>query len=107
MACACALLGCSTSTTRLAPLSSVKQSVATEGTLANDTLIRDTTAAIHKAARGTKPLTKFVVQQPVGPTGRKAWRELWVYDPQGTQQKFIITFTEDGTGSAGFQIQRM
>jgi hypothetical protein len=48
-----------------------------------------------------------VIQQPVGPTGKKAWREVWVYDPQKSARAFTITFQEDGTGSASYAIEEM
>jgi hypothetical protein len=101
---ALALSSCS-SPNRLLPLSSVRPSIAKEGTLANEQLVRDTTAAIHKLVGGTEPVSPFVIQKPVGPPGRKAWRELWVYDPKGRQQQFIITFQEDGKGSADYTIR--
>lgn len=103
---ALALSSCS-SPNRLPPLSSVRPGVAKEGTLANEQLVRDATAALHKIVGGTEPVEKFVVQQPVGPPGEKAWREVWVYDPKGRQQKFIMTFQEDGKGSADFTIKSM
>jgi hypothetical protein len=90
----------------LPPLSSVGRGVAEEGTLANPVLVRDATAAIRKAMKGKDAeIVKFVVQQPVGAPGRKAWRETWVYDPEGNQKMFIMTFREDGTGSANFEIR--
>ncbi|HTI99301.1 MAG TPA: hypothetical protein VL527_10500 [Dongiaceae bacterium] len=100
---ALALASCS-SPNSLPPLSSIRPSVATEGTLANEQLVRDTTAAIHKLIGGTESVVPFVIQKPVGQPGRKAWRELWVYDPAGRQQQFIITFQEDGKGSADYTI---
>ena len=56
---------------------------------------------------GNKRVTKFVIQQPVGMPGRKAWREMWIYDIEGANQPFILTFREDGQGSANFEIKKM
>jgi len=50
---------------------------------------------------------KFVVQQPVGVQGSRAWREMWIADPKGASNRFLITFTEAGLGAADFQIQPM
>src|SRR5438477_7931564 len=101
------LSSCSSSPDQLPPLSSVPPGHATEGTLANEQLARDTTAALDKIVGGTGPIWKFVVQKPVGAPGKKAWREIWDYDPRGRAQKFIVTFQEDGKGSADYTIQRM
>jgi hypothetical protein len=91
----------------LPPISSIKPGVSREGSLANPALTRDATQAIRKAVGGNAKLVKFVIQQPVGPVGRKAWRELWMHDPEGRDQHFIMTFREDGQGSAGFEIEKM
>ncbi len=91
----------------LPPFSSVRPGVAKEGTLTNPVLAQDASLAIRKVAGGNKRVIKFVVQQPVGQPGRKAWREIWVYDPKGATKQFIMTFREDGQGSADFQIQKM
>lgn len=91
----------------LPPVSSIKPSVSREGSLANPPLTKDATQAIRKATGGNAKLIKFVIQQPVGTTGKKAWRELWMYDPGGTDQHFIMTFREDGQGSADFEIEKM
>ncbi len=78
-----------------------------QGTLANQALIRDATAAIHQLNGGKKPIAKFVIQQPVGTVGKMAWRESWIYDPEGAKLKYIMTFEEDGTGSASYEIGTM
>jgi len=96
-------VGCSTTTGELPPLSSVRPSNVGEGTLANPVLAQDASLAIRKVAGGNKR----VIQQPVGMPGKKAWREMWVYDPEGTPKQFIMTFREDGQGSADFEIQKM
>jgi len=90
----------------LAPISSIR-TTAREGTLTNPVLAQDASLAIRKIMKGNARVIKFVIQQPVGATGNKAWRELWVYEPEGRQQKFILTFREDGQGSANFEIQKM
>ncbi|MCU0796445.1 MAG: hypothetical protein MUF31_10970 [Akkermansiaceae bacterium] len=99
------LSSCSTDPSGLAPLSTVN-TVATEGTLANPTLARDASQAIRElnSNRSAKVL-KFVLQQPVGSPGRKAWREMWIYDPDHAKRSYILTFREDGEGSADFEIQ--
>lgn len=108
------LIGCQSTHNKLAPVSQIPAGVAREGSLANEALIRDTSAAIYKQlnlsesdiAKGVK-IIKFVIQQPVGDVGRKAWRELWVYNPGSPDSaSYIITFQEDGTGSADFIIQK-
>jgi hypothetical protein len=91
----------------LPPLSSVRPGVAREGTLANPALAQDASLAIRKITGGNKRVNKFVIQQPVGQPGRKAWREMWIYDLEGANRPFIMTFREDGQGSADFQIQKM
>ena len=101
------LLGCATSS-QLPPLSQMPQSVVSEGSLANAKLIADTTAALIKA-RYIQPndkLVKFVMQQPIGNAGQKTWREMWVTNPKGNSQRFVITFTEDGQNAANFEIQK-
>jgi hypothetical protein len=57
----------------------------------------------HERAQ-TKVL-KFVIQQPVGAPGRKAWREMWIVMRPAGGAQFIATFREDGTGSANFEFQ--
>jgi hypothetical protein len=98
---------CSPNTGELPPLSSVRPGNVGEGTLANPVLAQDASLAIRKIAGGNKKVIKFVIQQPVGMPGKKAWREMWVYDPEGTPKQFILTFREDGQGSADFEIQKM
>jgi hypothetical protein len=100
------LTGCATSSNELAPISSIPRGEVREGSLANASLTRDATQAIHKLAKGNQPITKFVIQQPVGQPGLKAWRELWIHDVHGKQQQFILTFREDGKGGANFEVMR-
>ena len=99
------LSSCSTEPSGLAPLSTVN-TVAKEGTLANATLARDASLVIRKLNnnRSAKVL-KFVLQQPVGSAGSKAWREMWIYDPNQAKRSYILTFREDGQGSADFEIK--
>lgn len=91
----------------LPPVSSIRASAVEEGTLTNHALAQDASLAIRKAMGGRNaPITKFVIQKPVGAPGRKAWREFWVYDIDSkSPREFIMTFREDGQGSANFQIQ--
>jgi hypothetical protein len=103
----CLMLISSCSTTgELAPVSSIRPRTVAEGTLANAALANDASLAIRKIAGGNKPVTKFVMQDPVGQPGRKAWREMWIYDIDGAHKPFIMTFREDGQGSANFEIQK-
>jgi hypothetical protein len=90
----------------LPPVSSIRQRTVAEGTLANPALVKDATLAVRKITGGNKPVTKFVMQDPVGHPGRKAWREMWIYDIDGAHKPFIMTFREDGQGSANFEIQK-
>ena len=55
---ALALSACS-SPNRLPPLSSVRPGVAKEGTLANEQLVRDATAALYKIVGGTEPMVRL------------------------------------------------
>lgn len=96
---------CSTSN-ELPPVSSIRPRTVAEGTLANPALANDASLAIRKIVGGNKPVTKFVMQDPVGLPGRKAWREMWIYDIDGAHKAFIMTFREDGQGSANFEIQK-
>lgn len=96
----------------LAPISSIAPSVTSEGTLANEVLIQDATIALESVlsreilATGVSVI-KFVIQQPAGTPESRAWREMWVVDPEGNSRSFIITFSEAGLGAADFQIQDM
>jgi len=94
----------------LKPVSKIKPSVAEEGSLANEKLIADTTVGLRKVAGGSvidsnSKILKFVIQQPVGKVGERAWRELWIVDPEGKSLQYIITFKEAGLGAADFEIQ--
>jgi hypothetical protein len=101
------LTGCATSHNGLGPVFSIPAGTVKEGTLANQTLGQDASSAIRAAMKGNGDFAKFVVQQPVGAEGMKAWREVWVYEPQGVAQQFIITFQEDGQGSTDFEVEQM
>lgn len=95
------------STDELAPLSSIKPGTAEVGTFANEVLVEDTSQAIYGLMGAEKNILKFVIQQPVGKSGQKAWRELWVFDAELESRQFIVTFREDGRGSADFEIQAL
>ena len=101
------LLGCATSN-QLPALSQMPASVVSEGSLANEKLTADVTAALIKAgyAQPNSQIVKFVMQQPQGAVGQRAWRELWVTSPQDNSTQFVITFTEDGQNAADFEIQK-
>jgi hypothetical protein len=98
---------CSAPGGNLPPISSIPPGVASEGTLANHVLAQDASLAIRKLAGGNKRVTKFVVQKPVGKPGRKAWRELWIFDLEGKPQRFMMTFRENGEGSADYEIKKL
>lgn len=100
------LPNCATQGGSLPPISSIPPGAASEGTLANHVLAQDASLAVRKLAGGNKRVTKFVVQKPVGKPGKKAWRELWIFDLEGKPQRFMMTFRENGEGSADFDIQR-
>ena len=103
-----ALFGCATST-ELPPMSKIKPSVAKEGSLANEKLIADATAGLIESANvqaGAK-IIKFVIQQPVGSPGQRAWREMWIVSSENNPTQFIITFREAGLNAADFEIKKM
>ena len=92
----------------LPPISQIPASTAEEGSLANSILIRDTVAGLEEVTSWSLKETdfrKFVIQEPIGPPGQKAWRELWIKYEQNF--RFIITFSEDGLGGADFEIRSM
>lgn len=102
------LFGCANSN-ELAPISKIKPAVAKEGSLANEKLIADATAGLIKLAgiQADAKIIKFVIQQPVGSVGERAWREMWIVSPDGNSMKFIMTFKEAGLNAADFEIQKM
>lgn len=102
------LFGCAT-TNELPPISQIKPSVAQEGSLANEKLITDTTAGLIESAniQADAKILKFVIQQPVGNVGQRAWRELWIVSPESNPVQFIITFREVGLSAANFEVQKM
>ena len=91
----------------LPPLSSAKPDAVQQGTLASKELVEHATASLYRINGGRKPIEMFVIQQPVGKPGKLAWRESWIYDPAGSKRKFILTFEEDGAGSAEYEIGTM
>ena len=98
------LFGCATSN-ELKPISQIKPSVAQEGSLANQKLINDATAGLVQNTNISKDakILKFVIQQPVGKVGERAWREMWIVE----DKKFIMTFREVGLNAADFEVQQM
>lgn len=101
------MFGCAASN-QLPPLSQMSPSVVSEGSLANVKLINDATGALIKAgyAQPSSQIVKFVMQQPKGIVGQRAWREMWVVNPKGDSERFVITFTENGQSAADFEIQK-
>ena len=102
------LLGCATSN-ELPPISQIKPSTAEEGSLANSKLIADTIAGLIESAniQADAKIIKFVIQQPLGSAGQRAWREMWIVNPDSKPMQFIITFREAGLNAADFEIQKM
>lgn len=105
------LAGCQSSS-ELQPVSRIKPSVASEGTLANEKLAADTTDALRKvlgdqAITSETKILKFVIQQPAGKPGSRAWREMWIVDQQKEGHQFLITFRESGLNAADFEIEQL
>ena len=103
------ITGCK-ATDELEPISKIKPSVASEGTLANQTLIADVTSALEiKLGSNIEDgdILKFVIQQPVGQVGSRAWREMWIVKSSEGGKQFIMTFRESGLGAADFEIKEM
>lgn len=102
------LIGCTTSN-ELPPISQIKPSVSEEGSLSNEKLIGDTIIGLGQfvAISPDSKILKFVIQQPVGKSGSRTWREMWIVNPKGASARFIITFKEAGLGAADFEIQAM
>jgi hypothetical protein len=103
------LAGCK-STDQLKPISQITPGIAKEGTLANMKLISDATIGLEGILGrniGESELLKFVIQQPVGQTGSRSWREMWIVKSPESKTEFMITFKEAGLGAAGFEIQQM
>ncbi|MBY6106251.1 hypothetical protein KUW19_07065 [Ferrimonas balearica] len=102
------LVGCVASD-GLGPISQIQPVVSKEGSLANSTLIADATAALRdaQAVEPDMKIVKFVIQQPVGDEGQRAWREIWVVNPEGNLRQFIMTFKETGQSGAEFTIDEM
>jgi len=102
------LFGCASSN-ELPPISKINPSVAEEGSLANEKLIADARAGLIESAniKSDTKIIKFVIQQPMGSAGERAWREMWIVSPESNSMRFIITFRETGLNSADFEIQKM
>ena len=103
------LTGCQ-STQELKPISQIKPSVASEGSLANEKLISDATAGLEQLI-GTpiksSEVLKFVIQQPVGDVGSRSWQEMWIVKTSDGNNQFLLTFKEVGLGAADFKITQM
>jgi hypothetical protein len=105
------LCACQSTDDGLAPVSQIRPGVAPEGSLANAKLLADASNALFEQLqipaieRLQTKILKFVIQQPVGPVGKKAWRESWVIMRAGGDGQFIVTFREDGAGSANFEFE--
>jgi hypothetical protein len=109
--CALFFAGCQSSD-QLKPISQIKPSAASEGSLANEKLIADTTAGLSKIlgeseVNSETKILKFVIQQPVGKPGARAWREMWIVNPKTAIKYLIITFKEAGLDAADFEIRPM
>lgn len=105
------LSGCQSSG-HIEPTPKNKTNFVSEGTLANEKLVSDTTAGLknilgESAISSETKILKIVVQQPVGNPGASVWREMWHVNSQGTEAQFLITFTETGASGTDFQIKRM
>lgn len=103
------LNGCK-STETLKPVSQIQPGVASEGTLANQILIDDAIAGLQRlTGKAVNPseVLKFVIQQPVGKVGSRAWREMWIIKSPDSAEQFLMTFKEAGTGAADFEIKPM
>ena len=90
----------------------MKPTISSEGSLANEKLIFDTTAGLQKllgesAITSETKILKFVIQPPVGNPGTRAWREFWIVSSQGTDAQFLITFKEVDLGAADFEIKKV
>ena len=88
---------------KLKPVSSADLVYAEAGTLTNDDLVQNISQAITQVMGGSdKPIEKFIVQQPVGKKKKKAWREQWIFDPESSNEQFLITFRKDKKGFTDF-----
>jgi hypothetical protein len=107
----CIVAGCQTSGD-LKPVSQIAPGVSEEGSLANEKLIQDATAGIAAILKipnmpSDARVLKFVIQQPVGQPGSRAWREMWVVKAAALNESFLITFKESAMEAADFEISRM
>ena len=103
------LTGCK-STGELKPVSQIAPGVAKEGSLANEKLIADAKASLETLIGGPiddAELLKFVIQQPVGDTGSRAWREMWIVKTEQNESQYIMTFKESGLNAVDFEIKQM
>jgi hypothetical protein len=93
----------------LPPISQINPSVAAEGSLANEKLIADATAGLIASTniQADAKILKFVIQNPMGSAGQRAWREMWIVSTESNSMRFIITFKEAGLHAADFEIKKM
>jgi hypothetical protein len=82
------------------------------GSLANQKLLRDTTAGAFKALQakgydmlGDHHIQPYVVSLPSGQPGSRKWTERWYVAVKGRKIPMTIHFKESGTGAADFTIK--
>lgn len=79
---------------------------AEKGTLADDVLVENISQAISQVmGEPDKTIETFIVHQPVVKNKKTAWREYWIFDSEGSNEPFIITFRKDKKGFTDFAIQ--
>ena len=100
------LIASSCSTQEELPIFAVRPG-ASEGTLATPALAQDAMLKIRQSMGGSKRVKKYVIFDPIGQPGWKTWLEIWVYDPEGANTQFMITFREDGQDSVNLEIRKM
>ena len=101
-------VSCASTGKKLKPVSSADIDNAVAGTLASDDLAQNISQAIGQVmGDAEKAIVKSVVQQPVGKKKKTAWREQWIFDPEESNEQFIITFRKNKKGFVDFEIQPM
>lgn len=79
---------------------------AEKGTLADDVLVENIFQAISQVmGEPDKTIETFIVQQPVIKNKKTAWREYWIFDSEGSNEPFMITFRKNKKGFTDFDIQ--
>ena len=91
----------------LPSVAAVKSSIISEGTLANASVAREASSTVRTLAGGSARISQYLIKNPSGREGSRTWSELWVYDPRGRKKNFMMIFTEDGSGTANFEIEEM